>query len=106
MRFPARRDIDLALPRVQHFDRQVRGRAEPEQSYALAGLHFSHAQAAKADDPGAQQRRCSQVVKRIGQREHEVGARGSKLGVTAVHGVSGKSGRVAEVFLVVSAVPA
>ena len=106
MRFAARRDIDLALPRVQDFNRQVRRRAEAEQSDALARLHFSHAQAAKADDPRAQQRRGSQIIKRVRQRKHEVGARGSVFGVAAVHGVSGERGRVAEVFFVMAAVPA
>ena len=106
MRFAACRNIHLALPRMQHFNRQVRRRSEAEQSDTLAGLHFRHAQAAKADDPSAQQRSGAQIVERAGKREDEVGARDSILGVAAVHGVSGECGCVAEVFLVMTAIPA
>ena len=49
--------------------REVRRRAEAEQSHALARLHAGHAQAAEADDAGAQQRRGLQVIERGGQRE-------------------------------------
>ena len=46
------------------------------------------------------------VVERRGQREDEVGARCGIFGVPAVNGVSGESGRVAEVLQFVAAIPA
>ena len=84
VRRAARRDVDLASPGPQHRNRQVRRRAEAEQPDPLAPLHARHAQAAKSDDAGAKQRRGVQVVQRIRQREHEVGAGQRVLGIAAV----------------------
>ena len=52
MRGPTRGNIDVALPRVEDFDGEMRGRTEAEQSDALSGLDSGDAQAAKADDSG------------------------------------------------------
>jgi hypothetical protein len=59
---------------MQHRNRQVRRGAEAEQADALARLHSRDAQAAEADDAGAQQRRGVEVVQRVRERIDEVGA--------------------------------
>ena len=81
------------------------GSAEAEQSHPFAGLHARHAQAAKTDDPRAEQRSRLQIIETRGQRKYKIGARPRVFGVTAIHRVAGKGGRIAEVLHARPAVP-
>src|SRR3984893_17912190 len=94
----ARRHIDLAIPRAQHGDRQMRGRAEAEQSNAIARLDSGHSQASEAYDAGAKQRRGGKVVEFRGKLKSEVVARHGILRIAAVDGVSGEDRRIAKIF--------
>ena len=69
----------------------MRRSAEAEQSNPLAMLNSCHSQRAKANNPGAQERRRVQVVEGGREGKHEISARHRVLGITAVHGVSGES---------------
>src|SRR5580704_4253625 len=72
--------------------------AKTEESDAVATLHTRDAQAAKANDARAQQRRGMQVVEFRRQRINKVAARGGVLGVSTVDGVPGEDRRVAKVL--------
>src|SRR5579872_1513675 len=98
MRLAAGRDVDLAVPGMQHLDGQVRRRPEAEQTDTLVLLRPSDAQAAKADNAGAQQRRCMKVIELCGQWKDEIRARRGILGITTVHVVAGEGRRIAEVL--------
>ena len=106
MRLSPRRDIDLALPGVQHFNRQVRRSSEAEQSDAFPRLHFRDPKAAKADDARAQQRRGPQIIQLSGQREDKVRAGGCVFRITTVHRIASERGRVAEVLFAALTIPA
>lgn len=96
--FAARGDINLAVPVVEDFDGEVGGCSEAEETDAVAGLHARYAEAAKADDPGAEQRReccCGVIVRQV---KAEIGADYGILGITAIDGIAGEDGIVAEVF--------
>src|SRR5579872_185780 len=98
MRLSTRRNIHVALPRAQHRDRQMRGRAEAKQSHALALLHSSHTQAAKSDDASTKQRRGVQIVKSLMQRKNKIGASECVFRVATCDGVAGERRRVAEIL--------
>src|SRR5208283_713761 len=98
MRSPAGRDINLALPRLQNCNRQMRRRAKTEESNPLASSHTRHPQAAEADDAGAQQRRRVQVIQFLRQLEDKIAARRGKLRVTAIDGVAGEHRLIAKIF--------
>ena len=106
MRFAAGDDVDLAAPGLQHGDGERGGAAEAEEADALARLRAGDAQAAEADDAGAEQRRDVVRVEAGRQRVAEVGADEGELGVAAVDGVAGEGGVVAEVLHGVGAEPA
>ena len=106
MRRAARRHVDLATPGPQHRNRQVRRRAEAEEADPLPALHARHPEAAKSDDAGAKQRRRVQIVQRIRQRKHEIGAGDGVLGIAAVDAVAGEGRSVAEVLHPAAAVRA
>ena len=74
------------------------GGTEAKEADAVARLDSGDTQAAKADDSGAQQRRGVQIVERIGQWKHEVGARGGELGISAIDRIAGKGGRIAKIL--------
>jgi hypothetical protein len=57
---------------LQHRDREMRRRAETEQANSIAGLYTSNAQAAKANDAGAEQRRSVQVVEGVREGKNEI----------------------------------
>src|SRR6185312_11597782 len=102
----ARRDVRLAIPRAQHLQRQMRRRAEAEESDAFARFHARYAQRAKADDSRAEQRRDLDVVHRRRKRNGEIGARARVLRVSAVTIVSGVDRSVAEILAARTAVRA
>ena len=56
VRFAAGDDVDLAIPGLQDGDGERGGAAEAEEADAVAGLDLGDAQAAEADDAGAEQR--------------------------------------------------
>src|ERR1700676_5105423 len=98
MRLSSRGNIHLALPRAQNSDREMRGRTEAKQSDALARLDAGNAQAAEADDSGAEERGGVQIVECSRQRKDKVGAGQCIFRVSAGDAVSGERGRVAEVL--------
>src|SRR6185437_9699291 len=106
MPLASRRDVHFAFPGMQHCYSQMRRRAEAEQSHALAWFDAGHAQAAEADNAGAEQRRGVNIVEACGQRENEIPARECVFGVAAVDGVAGKRGRIAKIFLTSAAIRA
>ena len=106
VRLAAGDDVDLAVPGLENADGERGGAAEAEEADALAGLDAGDAQAAEADDAGAEQRRGVDGVEAGGQRVGEVGAGEGVLGVAAVDGVAGEDGVVAEVLHAVAAEPA
>jgi hypothetical protein len=61
----------------------------------LAGLDAGHAQRAKADDAGAQQRRGVQIVEPVVEGVREVRARDGFRRVAAIDIVAGKKRRIA-----------
>ncbi len=101
--FAASGDEDFAVPVAEDFDGLRGGGSEAEEAYALAGLRARYAQAAEADDAGAEERGDVGVVEGGGQGEDEVGADEGVFGVAAVDGVAGEGGVVAEVFFVAEA---
>ena len=84
----------------------MRGRAEAEQSDALAGLNTGDAQAAKTDDAGTEKRGSVQIIERCGEREDEIGAGESVLRVSARDAVSGERGSVTKILHVSLAIGA
>jgi len=103
MGFAAGGDVDVAVPVAEDFDGLAGGGAEAEEADALAWLSTGDAQAAEADDAGAEQRCDVGVVEPGRKGEGEVRAHEGVLGVAAVDGVAGEDGVVAEVFLVAAA---
>jgi hypothetical protein len=81
----------------------VRRGSEAEESDAIAGPRLSDAQAAEADDAGAEERGEMQGVGPFGERDEEVGACDGVFGVAAVDGVARVSRVVAEVLAVLAA---
>ena len=61
-RFAAGQHDHLATPVLQHLEREVRRRAEPEQRDTVTGLHLGAPQRAVPDDARAQQRRGFEIV--------------------------------------------
>ena len=98
MRGAACQDIHLAVPRAQNGDRQMRRRAETEKPNSVARLNPSNPQAAKADDAGAQERRCVKIIQLRRKSVNEIAARRGILRIAAVHGVSGEDGRITKIF--------
>ncbi len=102
-----------ASPRVEtytsHFqwledlDGLAGGGSEAEEADALAWLSAGDAEAAEADDAGAEQRRDVGVVEPGRKREGEVGTDEGVLGVATVDGVAGEDRVVAEVLFVAAA---
>jgi hypothetical protein len=103
MGFAAGGDVDLAFPAVQHLDGLAGGGAEAEESYALSRLGAGDAEAAEADDAGAEKRSDVGVVDGGRESEGEVGANEGIFGVASVDGVAGEGGIVAEIFFVAAA---
>jgi hypothetical protein len=66
-------------------------------------LRARYAEAAEADDAGAEKRSDVGVVEGVGQWVDKVGADDGVLGVASVDGVAGEGGVVAEVFFLAEA---
>jgi hypothetical protein len=77
--------------------------AEAEEADALSGLGAGDAQAAEADDAGAEEWSYVGVIERGGEGVGEVGANEGVLRVAAVDGVAGEGEVVAEVFFAATA---
>src|SRR5690349_17744246 len=92
------RHIHLTLPGLQHRDGQMRRRAKTKQSHALSLLHAGNTKATKANDAGAQQWRCMQIVNRIWKRKDKIAARKRVLRIAARDCVARKCGRVAQIL--------
>src|ERR1700722_951678 len=99
-------DINPALPGLQNLDRQTRGAAKTEKSDSLTLLYPGNAQAAKADDPGAQQGSHMHVVQTLRDRKRKVGAHQRILRVATIDGISGECRVIAQVLHAVLTVPA
>ena len=96
-------DVDFAVPGFEDVDGEVRRGAEAEEADTIAGGDFGHAQAAEADDAGAEQRGEVGGGLIFGERDEEVGASDGVFGIAAVDGVAGVGGMVAEIFAVLAA---
>jgi hypothetical protein len=72
--------------------------AEAEQSYALAVIYARYAQASKANDSGAQQGRGMKIVKLCREWKNKIRASECILGVSAIHGISGERGVIAQIL--------
>ena len=103
VRSAARRDIDLAIPGLEHFDDEVRRCAKAEESDAVAGGNFSDAEAAEADDAGAKERREVDRGGLFGKRDEEVGTGDGVFRIAAIDGVARVGGVVAEILAVPAA---
>ena len=79
------------------------GGSEAEEADAFAGLGSGYAEAAEADDAGAEQWGDVGVVERGREGVDEVRAGEGVLGVASVDGVAGEGGVVAEIFFVAEA---
>ena len=93
MAFASGHHHHLATPVLQHLEREVRRRAEPEQRDPVTGLHLGAPQRAVPDDARAQERRRFEIVRALGEA---VTAKSSGtvtcVGVPAVDGPSGEVG--------------
>src|ERR1035438_7359634 len=98
MRLTAGRDEDLAVPRFQHRQRQVRRRSETEQPYTLALLNARDPQTSESDDAGTEKWSRVEIVEIAGYRNGEVGSDQSEFGIAAVDTIAGVDGSVAEIF--------
>jgi len=98
--FATRGDVDLAVPMAEDFDGLACGRAKAKEADALARLSASDAEAAEADDAGAEKRSNFSVVESFGERVGEVGAGEDVFSVASIDGVAGEGGVVAEVLFV------
>ncbi len=103
MGFAAGGDEDFAVPVAEDLDGLAGGGSEAEEAYALARLGACDAEAAEADDAGAEEWGGMDAVESVGERVGEVGADEGVLGIASVGGVAGEGGVVAEVFFVAEA---
>jgi len=84
----------------------MRGGAEPEEADALAFFDAGDAEAAKADDSGAQERSGVEIIEGGGDWKDKIGASQRVFGVASVDCVAGKGWRVAKVLFATPAVRA
>jgi hypothetical protein len=80
--------------------------SEPKQPDPVAVLDAGHTQAAKAYYAGAQQRGGVEIVELRGQGESKIGANDRVFRIAAVHRVTGKRGRIAEILHAELTIPA
>src|SRR3984885_1895086 len=101
--FPASGDIDLAVPIFEDLN-GLRGRgSKAKETDRVTGLGVGDAEAAKADDAGAEERGSLGIFEGVRERVDEVGANQGVLSVASVDGVASKGWVVAEIFFVVEA---
>ena len=98
VRLASSRNINLALPRLQHVNGKMGGCAEAEQADAFSFFHACNSQSAKANDAGTEQRSGVKIVELSGNRKAEISAGQSVFGVATIHRVASKSWKVAEVL--------
>jgi hypothetical protein len=91
---------------MQDRNRKVRGCTKAKKSDAVAAFNPCHAQAAEADDSGAQKRCGVQIVELWRQLENEIIARARVLRITAIDGISGEGRSIAKIFHSTTAVRA
>jgi hypothetical protein len=84
----------------------MRGGAEAEQADTVATFDAGDAQAAEADDAGAEQGRGFEIVERGRERVDEIGSCDGVLGVATRNRVAGEGGRVAQILGAAGAVRA
>jgi hypothetical protein len=83
---------------MQNCDGEMRGGSETEEAYSFARLDSSDAQAAEADDAGAEQGSGVEVVQGVRKGIDEAGAGESVFGVASVDRIAGKRRSVAQIF--------
>src|ERR1035441_10956995 len=105
MRSSSRRNIDIAVPRVQDFDGEMSRGPESEYAHALSGFHSRNPHTPKTNDAGTEQRRCMQVVERCWKWKYEISPSKRIFRVTAIYGIAGKDGSIAKVLHTSAAVP-
>src|SRR5579859_1262230 len=98
MGLTTRRNVNLAVPRAQDRNREMRGSAETKESNAVARLDVGYAQAAESDNARAEQWGRMQIVEHIRKRKNKVRASEGVFRVSAGNGVAGKGWRVAEIL--------
>src|SRR6185503_17783252 len=84
VRFTSRGNINFALPRMQHINRQVRRRSKTKQADALSLFDSSHPQSAESDDSSTQQWSCVQIIQLRWNREAEIRPCQRVLGISPV----------------------
>src|ERR1700723_953715 len=94
----ARSSIDFGPPMPRHLNGDVGGGAKSVQTQPSAPLYTRKPQCPEADDTGAQQRSCLQIVEAFRNRINKAFFCQGVLGITAVHGPARKRGMVAEIF--------
>jgi hypothetical protein len=83
---------------VQHLNRE-RGRgSKTEEPDAFSWLGLCNPKAAKADNPGTQERRKVLRLHIVGQRISKIGAHKRVFRITAIHAVAGKGESIAEIL--------
>jgi hypothetical protein len=70
----------------------MRRRTEAKQSHSLSVLDSGHAKAAKTNNARAQQRSGVEIIERTGKRKSKIGSHDGILRVSAIHGITSKSG--------------
>jgi hypothetical protein len=103
MSFAAGGDVDFAFPVTKDFDGLAGGGTEAEESDALSGLGPGDAEAAEADDAGAEEWGYVGVIEGGWEWVGEVGANEGVFGIATVDGVAGEGEIVAEVFFTANA---
>ena len=93
-------DEDVAVPVAEDGDGLAGGGSEAEEADAFAGLSARDAEAAEADDAGAEEWSDVGVIEGVRECVDEVGADEGVFGVATVDGVAGEGGIVTEVFFV------
>src|ERR1700757_1747417 len=106
VRLTTRHDVDLAIPGLEHANRQ-RGRTskaiEPD---SVTTLDSRDPQTAKADNSCTQQWRDMRSIERRRQWNREISANRNILRITAVHRVAREPRGIAQILHVVAAKPA
>jgi hypothetical protein len=91
---------------MQDGDRQVRCRSKAVQPDMIPRLDSRHPKTAETDDACAEEWRRVKIIESCRQWNNEIATRASEIGVAAVNGVAGESGRVTEILVTLEAIPA
>lgn len=82
----------------------MRRRTKAEKADAFAPNDAGYAQGTKADNTGAEQRCCMQIIQSAGKPKYKIAIHVCVVSVPTVDIIAGKSRRVTEVLLTASAV--